>query len=282
MKPVEQKVDMEEQKVAFLEQKVASEVQKVPFLVQKVASEVQKVPQSSHCCSNCYKEFTSMKSLRRHADICKHIQNPLECERCHKILSSKSTKSRHMQICTGRSSNLVTMDSKPTTNPPPVNTLFQNIGTIQNQWNQTIININTFGQENKAHLTPDFLDSCLRNITGKGVCDLIEKVHFNPDLPENHNVRLESTKRNMLRVKEEDRWRICDKTEVIDKLIETGCRDLHVHYLESKIKEEDEIEHFRVICHSLMAIYHKNPGIYHPICRNIFAKILNLETIYKA
>lgn len=75
-----------------------------------------------------------------------------------------------------------------------------------NQMNNTIIYIapsngqqaklRDFGSENLSHISNDFVKPCLWQMNE----GLVKEIHFNPDVPENHNVRLASTKQQKFEI----------------------------------------------------------------------------------
>jgi hypothetical protein len=76
-------------------------------------------------------------------------------------------------------------------------TIYNNTdNSIQNQQNIKIV-IKNYGSETLNHLTPEFFKACLLN-PSKGLTNLIEKIHYNPNVPENYNIRHKSTKQNIL------------------------------------------------------------------------------------
>jgi len=86
------------------------------------------------------------------------------------------------------------------------------------------ININNFGNENLEVLTDNILKRCIEN-PQRGLIDLIQYIHFNPDVRENANVRLKSERGRLLEVFEEDGWRIKDTDITIHNLL-TSKKDI--------------------------------------------------------
>jgi len=86
------------------------------------------------------------------------------------------------------------------------------------------ININNFGKENLEVLTDNILKRCIEN-PQRGLIDLIQHIHFNPDVMENSNVRLKSERGRLLEVFEEDEWRLRDTDITIHNLL-TSKKDI--------------------------------------------------------
>jgi hypothetical protein len=235
-------------------------------------------------CPTCYKSFTTPRWLNKHKPNCKHISSPFECHKCHENFANDANLSRHKRTCKGPTTALVVKQPQPLV-PGSINT--QNIQTqnnIQNQVNnnnnntQYNIVINSFGNESWNHITAEFKDDCLKAIdNGRGVKELIKKVHFDANIPENHNIKPYLLKQELLQVKGDERWMVRDKTDVLDEVIKTSCKKLAEHYVNSPIMQEDIVEHGRIMYQSLMAICDKN-GIYYPLRKNVFAMMVDLWT----
>jgi hypothetical protein len=104
-----------------------------------------------------------------------------------------------------------------------------NTTNILNQQNINIT-INNFGEESTQHLTPEFLRNCILNPT-REFKNLITEIHYNPDVPENHNLRFKSSKRNTFEKFITLGWQECDATNTLDELIRKGYRVLNAHYM---------------------------------------------------
>jgi hypothetical protein len=129
-----------------------------------------------------------------------------DCDYCERKFSNKQAKSKHMNKCASRPSSsnerikeleaLVAEKEdeikriKETIAP----TIVQNVSIaptiVQNVAQQNIIVINPLGVENKSNITPEFMLECVKKKID-GLIDLIQKKHFDPSKPENHNIKIE-------------------------------------------------------------------------------------------
>lgn len=119
--------------------------------------------------------------------------------------------------------------SRPTTSIVNNTTIHGNTYNIQ---------LNTFGQENTSYLTPEFLTYCLLN-PKKGMSSLIEKIHYNKDYPENHNLRCKSLKNNVFERFVDTQWTLCDASNTLDELIKKGYRILEAHFSETYLSDPE-------------------------------------------
>lgn len=105
---------------------------------------------------------------------------------------------------------------------------------IENQNNITI-NINAFGKENLQYITEDIVIKCIDKVSRSIPC-LIEKIHFDPDHPENHNIKITNKKLPYACVMGENRqWKTVDKKYAIDSLVDNGYSILDETYNDTNV-----------------------------------------------
>lgn len=167
-------------------------------------------------CSICQKNFLYSSGLSRHRLICKDKDIPkinvLETEifELHK---------KNLEL----SKKIDVLEKKQNTNIQNTNIENQNIQNqtqnntnIQNQNNNNNIIINCFGNENLDYITDKVIIHCMNKIYG-AIPLLIEKIHFDPEHPENHNIQIPNKKLPHAKILNNKReWQIVNKKEAID------------------------------------------------------------------
>lgn len=178
------------------------------------------------------------------------------CKYCDERFNTKSAMYKHSSKCKTKKkqeinintlSNKDLLELKEQLKKEILDEIQQHPHTIinNNTTNNITIqaNINNFGQETMEHLTEDFLSYCILN-PRKGMSKLIENIHYNPDIPENHNLRCKSLKQNIFEKYIDSEWRICDASNTLDELIKKGYRILNTHYTDNILNDpaiyEDE------------------------------------------
>lgn len=170
-----------------------------------------------------------------------------ECQYCQKTVTKKSY-TRHLTTCRNKpSSSTGASNSNAAVNGDVIleklnriEAMFNSMqqggtyNTYNNVVNNTLlnININPYGNETMSHLTTEFLSHCLHNPT-KGITQLIENIHYNEKVPENHNIRFKSNKSNTFEKYMDEQWIECDASNTLDELIRKGYRVLSKHYDEN-------------------------------------------------
>jgi len=84
--------------------------------------------------------------------------------------------------------------------------------------NNLFLNINSFGKENLSHIK---LNDYKRYLNGffPGFIQFIEKIHFDEDTPENHNICITNINSKYMYVYENNEWKLKEKNYIIDNII---------------------------------------------------------------
>lgn len=160
------------------------------------------------------------------------------CDYCDQKFSTAPGKCKHKKICSKRPDN----DERFVALQQRVEQLEEllsrqqtpsNASVVNNIQNQQIINnnyfINSYGNEVMPNFSAEFLNNCILN-PSKGLTNLIEKIHYNEALPENHNLRYKSTKNKTLEKFIDHNWHECDASNTLDELIKKGYGLLTRYY----------------------------------------------------
>jgi len=81
------------------------------------------------------------------------------------------------------------------------------------------ININAFNESYTGHLTDGDYKQCIGRVINS-VPQLIKRIHFDPEHPENHNICISNLKNNMAMCYDGFKWNMCKQDQLIDDLIE--------------------------------------------------------------
>jgi hypothetical protein len=198
----------------FSEEPVASLLEAIENPVITLLS----YPACQKCC-DCGKILKNANSLRYHKS--KH---------CNK--SAANLVRENHQSSVGRS--IVTNNNTNTIN----NNINNNNNILQNVTNN--ITINAFGKENIDHISTQFLDQCVRR-TDKGLVELIEKIHFDPDHNENCNMKVTNLKMPIMQVHNGLCWKYDKKTRVLSDLVDKGHGMMQEHFDDHEDRIKDQV-----------------------------------------
>jgi hypothetical protein len=118
-----------------------------------------------------------------------------------------------------------------------------NTNNIETQVN---ININAFGNENTEYLDDKAILDCIGRVY-KSIPSLVEKIHFDPKHPENHNIKITNKKLPYASVMGNNKkWKTVDRKDAIDTMVNNSYNILDDKFKENKDKiSESKQEHFR-------------------------------------
>ena len=173
-------------------------------------------------CEFCQKEFTRKDNLDRHYLKCKYIDknddNLMKME--NKLLKEQ------LQKFEDREKRWAEREIKLRNE---IEKLLEKVGNVTNITNQQNIYINSHGHENLEYISASYMSKLLKIPFG-ALPKLIKHIHFNPDHPENHNIKITNKKLPYASVWEGDKWTVKDKKEVIANMVDKGFNILDEHY----------------------------------------------------
>jgi hypothetical protein len=116
--------------------------------------------------------------------------------------------------------------------------LDKHAGTITNNIETQNINIhiNSFGNENTDYIDEKAILACIGRVY-KSIPSLLEKIHFDPKHPENHNIKITNKKLPYASVMgNNQKWKTVDRKDAIETMVLNGYNILDEKYTENKEK----------------------------------------------
>jgi len=197
---------------------------KIPQNTTKIPQNTTKIPQNTtknNQCKYCNKVLSRYDSLNRHIKICKKKQ---ECE----LLIEKEEEIKQMKL------EIEQLKTKSVT----INNTTNNINNSKN------IIINNYGDENIKHIKSEDFASLLNGIYN-AVPKLIEKIHFDPNYPENQNIKYTNKKMPYLKIMKNNKWQLVNKKNELFDLIDNKCYLLKEKYYKILEKNKYNITDFQ-------------------------------------
>jgi hypothetical protein len=184
-----------------------------------------------------------------------------KCNYCEKEFAHRSTKSTHMSSCTRRDFDIVEkvrmlekeLQSLKTKEPQTIIINNNTTNNIVNTTNNTV-QLHSFGLETIKHIMDDkdFMDKMFMN-QPKSYIKLLEKVHFDPEHPENKTVRITNKKEPYIQVFDKKKgWRVETQDAVIDDMLNNSKNMIEEHLydnedeLHNKIRDTEVFE--KLLC----------------------------------
>lgn len=183
----------------------------------------------NHICP-CGKAYSTTQSLCRHKKSCTYTpikSSEVIIDEMQQRLDQYEKEREEMKA---QISLLLDKQAGTTTNTNSNNT------NIENQNNTINININAFGSENTDYLDDQAILQCIDRVY-KSIPALLQKIHFDPQHPENHNIKITNKKLPYASVMgNNQRWKTMDRKDAIDKMVNNGYYMLDEKYEVNKEK----------------------------------------------
>lgn len=177
-------------------------------------------------------------------------KNSLQCQTCHGIFKNPSAKCRHMKLCNPKSEvillneHLKAYENRIQTLEKEIENLrnVKSINHIQNIQNNTFHITNNFCDENIDHISDKVIASC---IVDMDMPRLLEQIHFHPEHPENHTIKMKNTNKKWLEYYEDGCWKVghCDKV-LEDMINSSGYKVLRSFYSKNADMVNQEAEEY--------------------------------------
>ena len=170
-------------------------------------------------CAGCKKHFSKNCHMRRHEKKCPKKQHLDELEDLDRQVALKERETR-LVAAQNKSNSVV-------------------IGTQNNTQinNNVTVNILPYEQTDVSHLTDRDYQRAF-NRAAMCVPQILEKVHFDPEQPQNHNVYISSMNNKYIKLHNGKRWNLRDREETLEDLF-ADAEYMLENKLETWQEEED-------------------------------------------
>lgn len=226
-----------------------------------------------YTCSDCGALFAHASNMYRHrTKYCSMKDKPSYGELVAKVQQLEQTLQEVTALvaCIGPSTvgtvgtvqNITVSDNAVTIN---------NNSTTTN--NQISVHINTFGNEQTAHITPDFLCACVKAME-KGIVSLVKEKHFSQKYPGNRNIRIESKKNREMAAYNGDIWESKPQKEFLEHLFRINTETLDIHFCDNEDQFKALSKH-KMIDSFFEKARNDDPSIMKKVTQDIFYMIMN-------
>ena len=194
-------------------------------------------------CHRCHKIFTHKGVYNRHINRKKPCEPNNDytintivnvCKYCDKEYKHKSHLIRHQKICKYKAISLMEeslthnkyIEHKIEALEKTILNMKQGISITNNNNNNNniinnTINIISFSKTDLSHISDKEYETIMKKCF-MSIPALIEKIHYNPKYPENHNIFITNMNGNYAVKREKNKWIKCDKSHTIDDLLTKG------------------------------------------------------------
>ena len=167
--------------------------------------ELEKIELNKNC-ELCGKTFKYRQSMLRHTR--------LYCKKKKELDKEENDNKELQEIIKTQTKQINKLLKK---NGKQINNTQNNNNSNNTNSNNTInntIHINNYGEENLEMLTDEFKERCITR-PFYAIIDIIRKIHFNDDYPENKNMRIVNKRDNKIQVLTDGKWQYRYKDEAV-------------------------------------------------------------------
>ncbi len=154
-------------------------------------------------CKYCDSSFSIKINLKRHQETCKYKDE--EDEKSLEYLT-KIVDQLNKQLEENKN------ELKEKNNQ--INELIKKAGNNNNNINITL----SYNNSSMDHISDSDMYACLRSCV-LSVPNLVQKIHFDPNVPENHNIYINNIKTGYAMVYNGEQWELKDRNEMIENMI---------------------------------------------------------------
>jgi hypothetical protein len=120
----------------------------------------------------------------------------------------------------------------------------------QNNTQNIYITVNNFGKENIEYITDKEICRLISMAPSKTIPKIIQMIHFDPEHPENHNVKMTNKKLKYAQVFTDNGWVTTSRGKAVDDMIQTGYNVAAQKYSDNKDKikssKQGQFENFQM------------------------------------
>lgn len=210
-------------------------------------------------CDVCNINFKTQKNMNSHKNTKRHKERETpnkvlyKCEKCSNSYCHRQSLYSHKKTC-----NFTIYDKPENTSielmqqkmeemkaafdkereelKAHINLLLDKHATnIENQTNNNniTIHINAFGHENLDYITDKMIIRCIDRVYQSIPC-LIEKIHFDPNHPENHNIKITNKKLPYASIMgDNQQWKYIERNKAIESMVDKSYHILGDTYQEN-------------------------------------------------
>jgi len=227
----------------------------------------KKYNYDKHLLSNKHKLVESKSVVsQKLVEPCPEISNLFKCKYCDQGYKHKSSLSKHIKYsCTKNKTEDLTelvrllnlqleqqkneFETKLQSQTKQIEKLMEKleINTYNTNSNNTInvtnnINLLNYDKTDTSHLTDKDYEKCIKHVYDC-VVKMIEKVHFNPEKPENMNLYISNIKSNHIMMYKDNKWLLVNNAEV-ESIYADKDNLIHEWIEENKIKDTELLGQF--------------------------------------
>jgi hypothetical protein len=181
-------------------------------------------------CEQCNKCFKTRSGLAYHRPICNEVidietpPNEKNIKTTSVLSSEKEAQLIELTEEVKKLKNIVTHMHTSSYNAQIINN--GDIKAFDNSHHQHLhFHLNSFGNETKEHISREFAVECFKK-GAYGILDMLDKIYFDNNAPENHNIKIRSLKNMLVEVFKDPHWEVRGFHDTVDGMISMSRNEI--------------------------------------------------------
>ena len=237
----EQFVSNCEQFVSNNEQNEQKSHEKISKFKKRVDSDPIDFDQNCYQCNYCKKQFSRNSNLRRHVNLyCKRRSHDGHEMDFQDVIDTLDELKKDTGYYRKKEEEWNLERNELYKKLEKANKNIYN----NNYFSQNNIIIHNHGEEDIHYISQDYLTELIK-LPFQAIPKLIKHIHFHPEHPENHNIKITNKKEPYIRVYKNQKWNFADKKKVIGGMLDKSVSILDNHFSEqgSQFSEVQKIRY---------------------------------------
>lgn len=176
-------------------------------------------------CDQCNKYFKTRSGLAYHRPICIEAIEPIVTNTTiHKSACQQDAQLIELTEEVKKLKNMITHIQSSSYNAQIINN--GDIKALDNSHHQHLhFHLNAFGNETKEHISREFAIECFKK-GAYGILDMLDKIYFDNNAPENHNIKIRSLKNMLVEVFKDPHWEVRGFHDTVDGMISMSRNEI--------------------------------------------------------
>ncbi len=176
--------------------------------IEDIDIEKCKLSISLYSCENCHELFTMKSSLTKHKNRCKNLPKDVDTNSFEYLKTIVDKLNKQIEE----------KDKQMQEKDKQINELIKKAGNTTTNTTNNINFILSYNNSSMDHISDSDMYACLRSCV-LSVPNLVQKIHFDPNVPENHNIYINNIKTGYAMVYNGKQWELKDRNEMIENMI---------------------------------------------------------------
>lgn len=170
----------------------------------KTSANIRQIGGTNLSCHGCNKTFKRSDYLKKHVAL----------GRCNK----RQCPAQQHKNAVQKLEQMVLAQQKRIEELEQVRNTASVVNNNTNCNNTINVTVNNFGKETTDHIDNSLMRFCVERMS-TGLLTLVQKLYYDPEVPQNHTITMLNKREPYLQVRERDKWVSKNKNDILERII---------------------------------------------------------------